>query len=369
MKFSKWTVVLVLAGVIAVTAYAKKDKPKTDTAPGATPATADAAGGSGDSRPAATVGGVVITMDELDRAASNQLTKIRQQEFQARSDALGGLIQQKLVAKEAAARKVTEDELMKAEVDDKVPAPTQDEIAQFYEKMKSRMGDKKLEDVKGDIEKALKSQKANERRGQFFNELSAKNDVKIMLDPPRTMVTLRPTAPWTGPASAPITIVEYSDYQCPFCKRAHPTVEQILKEYKDQVRFTYLDYPLPFHQMAVPAAVAVHCAEEQGKFWEYHKNLMEAAGDLSPADLTKRATDIGLDGPKFQACTDAKKGEALIKSNFDDGAAVGVTGTPAFFINGRMLVGAQPIEQFREVINDELQRKGLPAPKTSPGTN
>jgi protein-disulfide isomerase len=131
----------------------------------------------------------------------------------------------------------------------------------------------------------------------------------------------------------------------------------------------YLDYPLPFHQMAMPASEAVHCAEDQGKFWEYHKNLFEVAGDLSSADLTKRATDLGLDGAKFQACADAKKHDDLIKSNFDDGASLGVTGTPAFFINGRMLVGAQPIEQFREVINDELSRKGLPVPKPAAGTN
>jgi protein-disulfide isomerase len=171
-----------------------------------------------------------------------------------------------------------------------------------------------------------------------------------------------------GPADAPITIVEWSDYQCPFCKRAHPTIEQVLTEYKDKVRFIYLDYPLPFHQMAMPAAQAVHCAEDQGKFWEYHKSLFETAGDLSTADLTKRAADLGLDGPAFQACTDSKKHDDLIKKNYDDGAALGVTGTPAFFINGRMLVGAQPIEEFRELINDELSRKGLSVPKPVTGT-
>jgi protein-disulfide isomerase len=369
MNFTKTTAILLLTAAIAAPAFAKKDKPNTDPAPAASATTASAAPAPGGSNVAATVSGSPITMDELDRAAANQLTKIRQQEFQVRSDVLSGLVQQKLVAKEAAARKVSEDDLMKTEVDNKVVAPTQDEISQFYDKMKSRMGGKTLDEVKGDIEKSLKQQKANDRRGQFLNELSAKNDVKIMLDPPRSTITLRPTAPAMGPANAPITIVEWSDYQCPFCKRAHPTIEQVMNEYKDKVRFVYLDYPLPFHQMAMPASEAVHCAEDQGKFWEYHKNLFEVAGDLSSADLTKRATDLGLDGAKFQACADAKKHDDLIKSNFDDGASLGVTGTPAFFINGRMLVGAQPIEQFREVINDELSRKGLPVPKPAAGTN
>ena len=114
-----------------------------------------------------------------------------------------------------------------------------------------------------------------------------------------------------GPADAPVTIVEWSDYQCPFCKRAHPTVQQVLSEYKDKVRFIYLDYPLPFHQMAMPASQAVHCAEDQGKFWEYHTNLFEAAGDLSKADLSKRATDLGLDSAAFEACTTANKRDEL----------------------------------------------------------
>jgi len=368
MNFTKTTALLLLTAAVAAPAFAKKDKPKDDAAPAAA-ATASASTGSGDSKAAASVGGSVITMDELDKAAANQLAKIRQQEFQVRNDVLAGIIQQRLVTKEAAARNVSEADLMKAEVEAKTPAPTQDEIAQYYEKMKSRMGGKTLDETKGDIQKALTVQKSNERRSQFFTELSAKNEVKILLDPPRATVTLRPGVPAEGPADAPITIVEWSDYQCPFCKRAHPTVEQVLSEYKDKVRFIYLDYPLPFHQMAMPAAQAVHCAEDQGKFWEYHKNLFEAAGDMSATDLTKRAADLGLDGAAFQACIDSKKHDALIKANYDDGSALGVTGTPAFFINGRMLVGAQPIEQFRELINDELSRKGVAVPKPSAGTN
>jgi protein-disulfide isomerase len=369
MTFNKTTAILLLTAAVAAPAFAKKDKAAAAAAPAPAATTASASTGSGDSQPAATVDGAVITMEELDKAAANQLAKVRQQEFQVRNDVLSGMIQQKLVAKEANARNVSEADLMKAEVDAKSAAPTPEEISQYYDKMKSRMGGKTLDEVKGDIEKALKVQKVNERRAQFFTELAAKNEVKILLDPPRATVTLRPGTPALGPADAPITIVEWSDYQCPFCKRAHPTVEQVLSEYKDKVRFVHLDYPLPFHQAAMPASEAVHCAQDQGKFWEYHKNLYETPGDLSAADLTKRATDLGLDAPTFQACTDGKKHEALIKANFDDGSALGVTGTPAFFINGRMLVGAQPIEQFRELINDELSRKGVAVPKSGVGTN
>ena len=366
MSLRTTTAILLVTAAVAAPAFAKKDKAKADTPSATTTTTATA---SGDARPAATVGGAVITMDDLDKAAANQLAKVHQQEFQVRSDALTGMIQQKLVANEAAARKVSEADLLQTEIDAKTANPTPEEVSQYYDKMKSRMGGKTLDDVKGDIEKVLKAQKANERRAQFLTELSAKNEVKIMLEPPRSNITLRPTAPVLGPADAPITIVEWSDYQCPFCKRAHPTIEQVMSEYKGKVRFIYLDYPLPFHPMAMPASQAAHCAEDQGKFWEYHKNLFESPGDLSKADLTKRATDVGLDAAAFEACAASSKHDGLIKTNYDDGAALGVTGTPAFFINGRMLVGAQPIEQFRDIINDELTRKGVSVAKAANGTN
>jgi protein-disulfide isomerase len=369
MRLTKTTAILLLTAAVAAPAFAKKDKTKDKPEATPAPVAAGAAAGSEDTRPAATVAGKTITLEELDRSASSQLMRIRQQEYQVRMDVLEGMIQQKLIADEAAARKVSEADLLKTEVEDKTTPPTADEVAQYYEKMKARMGGKTLDEVKGDIEKALFVQKQNERRAQFLTELSTKSDVKIMLDPPRVAITIPPSAPSMGPADAPIVIVEWSDYQCPFCKRAAPTVNQVLSEYKGKIRFVYRDYPLPFHKQAMPSSLAAHCAEDQGKFWEYHNNLFDAAGDLSEADLTKRASDLGLDMTKFNACMQAKTGEAAINAAYNDGAAVGVTGTPAFFINGRMLVGAQPFEQFKTIIDDELTRKGLQAPKAAAGTN
>jgi protein-disulfide isomerase len=364
MTPSKTTAILLLTAAVTFPAFAKKDK---SSAAATTPSTTTAA--AGDSTPAATVGGAVITMQELDKASANQLGKIRQQEYDVRAEVLTGLIQGQLIESEAAARKVTEVELVETEITAKAAKPTEQEITNYYEQMKARMGGKTLDEVKGDITKMLAQQKVNERKGQYLTELSNKYEVKMLLEPPRSTITLRPGAPVMGPADAPVTIVEWSDYQCPFCKRAFPTVEQVLNEYKDKVRYIHLDYPLPFHQQAMPAALAVHCAEDQGKFWEYNNNLYSTPGDLSKTDLAKRAADLGLDSAAFEACMTANKHETLIKTNYDDGAALGVTGTPAFFINGRMLVGAQPIDQFRAIINDELSRKGVPVAKASAGTN
>jgi protein-disulfide isomerase len=370
MKLSKTTTLVVALALAAAPAFAKK-KHKDETAPKPAPtaatdqAKAPAAAAQSDSTPAAIVAGEPITLGEVDASASSQLMRLRQQEYTIRSQALEGLIEKKLFDAEAAARNVSEADLVKTEIVDKSPAPTDDEVQKFYDTNKQRFGGKTFDQVKADITNGLTQQKQSERRDQFIAELQAKNDVKILLDPPRVAVSIPPGTPAIGPADAPVTIVEWSDYQCPFCRRAHPTVEQLLAEYKGDIRFVYRDYPLPFHQHAMPASEAAHCALDQGKFWEYHKNLFEVQGDLSVADLSKRASDVGLDSTAFSACLQSKKFDGDIQSSMSDGSAVGVTGTPAFFINGRMLVGAQPIEQFRQVINDELTRKGITPPSAS----
>jgi len=372
MKLTKTTAILMALAVAASPALAKKDKAKPETAA----PQSQTASAAGDSQAAAIVAGETITLDELDKAAASQLQRIRQQEYQLRMDALQGMIQQKLLTTEAASRKVSDADLLKAEVVDKAAKVSDDDVQKFYDTNKARFGTKTFDETKGDISNMLNQQKQAERRAQFLNELQSKASVKILIDPPRVAVKVPDGIPSIGPADAPVQLVEWSDYQCPFCKRAHPTVEQVISEYKDKVRFVYLDYPLPFHQQAMPASQAAHCALDQGKFWEYHRNLMMVAGDLSEADLSKRASDLGLDGTAFTACLGSKKHDTTIQSYASDGAAVGVTGTPAFFINGRSLVGAQPIEQFRTVINEELTRKGIPVPATSsglttatPGTN
>ena len=359
MRVGTMTAILLVAAAAIVPALAKKDK-KAETP--ATTSASSAEMGASDASPAAIVGGETITMADVDRAAANQLTKIRQQEYDVRKNILQQLVNEKLIAQEAKARGVTPEELVKQEIDAKAPAATDEEAQQYYDRMKGRMAGKTFEEVKPELLKNLTTQKQVERRTQFTNELTAKASVKTLLDPPRSTVNFQKDIPSIGPADAPIQIVEWSDYQCPFCKRAHPTVEQVLTEYKDKVRFTYVDYPLSFHKQAWPASVAVHCAAEQNKFWEYHKNLMEVNGDLSAADLNKRATDLGLNAGAFGTCLDSKKYDTRIQTSFNDGAALGVTGTPAFFINGRMLVGAQPIEAFRDVINDELTRMGIAKP-------
>jgi len=172
-----------------------------------------------------------------------------------------------------------------------------------------------------------------------------------------------------GAASTPITIVEFVDFQCPFCGRATTTIDQVFKEYLGQVRFYVRHSPLPFHPDASQAAEAALAAEAQGKLWEMHDKLIADPRNLSRKNIEGYAREIGLDMAKFLEALDAQAYKARIKTDIDLAEQVGASGTPTFFINGRKLSGAQPIEAFKEVIDEELARaqkvvaSGTPAEK------
>ena len=167
--------------------------------------------------------------------------------------------------------------------------------------------------------------------------------------------------PFKGAKDAKVTIVEYSDFQCPFCKRGYDTIEtQVLKEYDGKVKFYFRSFPLPFHPWAMPGAIAAECAKAQKPeaFWKLYDSYFTHQGEVNPQNVKDKGIeylkDSGIDMTKWGACFDGKETAAKVNAQHDEGAGLGVTGTPAFFINGRMLVGAQPFEQFKNVIDDEL---------------
>ncbi len=161
-----------------------------------------------------------------------------------------------------------------------------------------------------------------------------------------------------GKENAPVTIIEFSDYQCPYCGRFYQqTLPQIKKDYveKGKVKMVFRDFPLSFHPEAEPAAIAANCAGEQGKYYEMHDKLFENQGSLSAANYKKWAQEIGLDVKKWESCLKDPKQRAEIVKDLNDGTVAGVQGTPAFFINGKLLSGAQPYSAFAQVIEAELR--------------
>ena len=305
----------------------------------------------------AQVGQSSITLDEVDRRAAGKLQRLRDEEYDARRQALDEMVVEQLVQKEAERRGVTQDALLKAEVDAKVAAPTAAEVRTVYEENKAAAGSRTLAELTPLIERSVRERRMAERAAQFREELKARTEVKVTLEAPRVPVTVPADAPALGPASAPVTIVEYLDYQCPFCHRAQGVVDEVLGRYPGRVRFVHRDFLLG-KPRSLPAARAARCAGEQGKFWEYHRNLLLAPGDMGDQDLRTRATAMGLDGGRFSACVASDRFDADIRRSTESGHSLGIDATPTFFINGRRMTGALPADQFAEVIQEELRSGG-----------
>ena len=310
----------------------------------------------------ATVGATSISLAQVDERALQQSAssfgsvKLSQALYEARRSALDDIVASLLLDQEAKARGVDRGVLVEKEITSKVPDVTDADVAAFYQANQARVQGATLDQVRQPIKNYLTQQRMQAVREQFLDTLRAKTAVRVSLEPPRQTIATA-NSPSRGPAGAPIELVEFSDFQCPFCLRAHPTVEQVLTTYGDRVRFVYRHYPLPGHPNARPAAEAAECAAEQGKFWPYHDRLFATQSKLSTTDLKQDAVELGLDASKFNACVDSHKYAAKVEADLRAGQEAGVDGTPAFFINGRIISGAQPFDVFKRIVDEELQLK------------
>lgn len=199
-----------------------------------------------------------------------------------------------------------------------------------------------------------------------------KEQAKAALDQAMTRATRPPQAPpednkiydvdiagahLKGPENAPITIVEFSDFQCPFCSRGKATMDQVAQQYGDKVRIAFKHFPLDFHRQAKPAAIAALAAGEQGKFWEMHDKLFDNQRALGEEDIKKYAQELGLDMAKFEEAIKRPDLAAKVDADIKQGKELGVTGTPTFFVNGKILKGAKPLQAFEAAINAALEKK------------
>ena len=176
--------------------------------------------------------------------------------------------------------------------------------------------------------------------------------------PTPSHVDIQPgNSPSKGPKNAPVTIIIFSDFQCPFCSRVEPTLKELEKEYGSKLRWVWKNQPLPFHQNAEPAAEAAMAAGAQGKFWEMHDKLFANQQSLDRASYERFATELGLDMARFKGDLDGQKYKDQIKADSAEGTKVGANGTPTFFVNGNQLVGAQPVDAFKKLIDAELAKK------------
>lgn len=306
--------------------------------------------GEGDTGVVAMVDGFAISKDSL--GVEGQLMQLRQQAHQIQMEALDEAIAKRLIEVEAEKQGISTEELMAKEVGSKVTEPTDMQIEGFYEAQKARIR-APLEQVRPQVRDLLLNMQEQQAREAFVASLREQSEVAILLEPVRFPVNLG-DAPMQGPEDAPITIVEFSDFQCPFCRRVQPTLARVQQKYGDKIRWSFKDLPLlSIHPEAQKAAEAARCAGDQGKFWEYRAAMFDS--NTINADLhAKTAEALGLDQDSFGACLESDKHADAVAADLEEASGLGLSGTPAFLINGVLLSGAQPYEAFEKVIEQEL---------------
>ncbi|MDB5108764.1 MAG: Periplasmic thiol:disulfide interchange protein DsbA [Candidatus Binatus sp.] len=308
----------------------------------------------------ATVGDHKITEQDLDAKVKPQIEQmramlakrvedmIRDKSFDLKRKTLEAMTDDYLLEEAAKKQKLSVDDYIKKEYTGK------DKVTDAYAKDwydKNKGGNTApFDQIKPQVVAYL-------NRQALLDRLHKAEPVKIMLEPKRVVVDSS-GHPSSGAKDAPVTIVEFTDFQCPFCKSTQATVKQLREKYGDKIRLVHMDFPLSFHSHAMDAANAARCANDQDKFWQYRDALFANTAKLAPSDLKATAKTLGLNQAQFDSCLDKAKYSAEIKKDMAAGEKLGVDGTPAFFIDGRPLIGAQPLPQFESLINEELAAKG-----------
>jgi len=291
------------------------------------------------------------------RHAPAQFARLRQDTYESNRQAVDALIGEYLLAEEAAAHGLLAEELVQRQLD-QTPTPRirEDDVREIYERSRSTMGTMTFSQAESAIRSYLEESQRNEARQAFIETLvaNAAPDVVIHLQPPRYDVPVSGNEESLGADSARLTVVEYSDFQCPFCKRAAPDLRKLVGSFPGTVRLVWHHFPLPGHPEARGAAEAAACAGEQNAFWEYHDQLFANQDSLEPLDLHRYGEDVGLDMSQFEACMESHRYESTVTEDMAGGHQLGISATPAVFINGRLILGAVGYDVYKRVIDEEL---------------
>ena len=313
--------------------------------------------------PAARIGDRVVTVGELEerwRASDpGEHAEITQKLYEGRRTALEELLAETLIAAAAKGKGMSPEAWAESEVSKRVKPVAEAEVVAFFQANVTQMQGRSLDEMAPAIRRYLIGQQEATARQALLAELrKAGPDVRVLFDAPRHKVEPASGDPSLGSASAPVTLIEFSDFQCPFCLRVAPTLKQIRARYGDRVRIVWKDFPLTqIHPQAFKAGEAAHCAGEQSKYWEYHDQLFANQQALQVADLKRYAGDLKLDADKFNTCLDSSKYAERVRNGVAQGTTLGVNSTPTVYINGRLLSGAQPYEAFAAIIDEELAKK------------
>ena len=305
----------------------------------------------------AEVNGQAILASDLEKYAGRELSLQRENLYKLEKQKLEEYIHALLLTQDAKERGISVDALLEQEVNSKILPVGDDEIDVFYQSSKSKIAVNLDDKARDQIRSYLQSEKLKAQRALFFKSVRSNAKIVTYLKPPAVFRANLSVAgePFKGPEKAPVTIIKFEDFHCPFCKQVQPTVNELLSRYNGKLRLVHKDFPLEtIHPQAHQAAEAARCAYEEGKFWEFHDKLYANAPKASPEDLKAYAKELGLNQSSFEKCLTSGKSKHAVQRDLDEGTALSLTGTPMFFINGRELSGAQPLEAFTAIIDEEL---------------
>ena len=303
--------------------------------------------------PVAMVAGQPISDDDLLPYIQAQVYQLRLQEYDVKSKALDNLVNQRLLELEAKKRGVPTEKLLEQEADSKTVEPTEAELQALYIVQKEQLG-KPFDEIKPQLQRLLRQAKVQQAREDYYKRLRQQDGASVLLQKPKLEVAPDP-ARLRGSSKAQLVILEFSDFQCPYCGAVEPTLKTLLKKYDGKVSLAYRDLPLrDIHPQAQLAAEASRCAAEQGKFWEYHDLLFANQNKLNREGLVEQARTVKVDEKQFDSCLSSGKYRAQIEQEAQLGLRAGLTGTPGFFINGNMLSGNLPQDSFEKFIEAGL---------------
>ena len=282
--------------------------------------------------------------------------------YDGRRDALDALIAEHLLNRAAAAKGVPPGQFEEEEIARRTKPVTDQEVAAFFEENRAEMGGRPFDEMRAILREYLEEERKMAAREELFASLRAADaSLRVLLDAPRTALPITADDPADGPAEAPVTVVVFADFECPFCRRLSPTLHELRGRYGDRVRLVWKDFPLKgVHPRAFQLAVAARCALDQGKFWEYHDRLFASPKVAQPSDLKQYASDVRLDVPRFSRCLESGTHDKTVESGVSLAARLGLSSTPTTFVNGRMVTGAKPYGVFAAVIDEELRRASGP---------
>ena len=297
----------------------------------------------------ARVSGSNLTMADLQKKEGGKLLQAEYQYYLNERKALEELIDGQLLADEARRRNMSVDELLNNEVYKAVKDPTEDQLQVYYEGLDTQ---EPYDAVRADVLQHIRDLRRTKARTAYVDNLRKQASINVLLMPPSADLNLA-KANAKGSPDAPVVFVEFADYECPYCQKVNPQIQQIKKEYGDKVTLVFKDFPLPMHHSSQKAAEAARCAGEQGKFWEYHDVLFYSR-QLDVDALKEHARVLKLDGDKFDACLDNGTEAAAVKQDLEEGKSLGLTGTPSFFVNGHFFSGVIDYGTLKDMVNQQL---------------